>query len=224
MAVLALNQILSLLFLASFVCLSYGGFNTPTRFYTDNLDEIYSKTSVRGSRAGQIMASIGNGYLGTIIYGDTIHVSGVYNGRAHSRRWPIYPVYLNDHTHRARIPSTCAVNYTVHNVNGSHSYALDVRQAVFYHWFHSDDSRLTVEQRLYAHRVYKNLMVVEFIVKNNLGVDVFINITNNMGQPSNDILFKEYRYKQGVKMAVGEVSSYHGIALCSGEMVWVVEL
>lgn len=186
-----------------FVAFTYAHNNTPTRFYTNNLDDIYSQTSVRGSRPGKIMASVGNGYIGTIIYSDTIHLSGVYNGRAHSRRWPIYPVYFNDHTHRARIPSTCAINYTVHDVNGNHSYALDVREGVFYHWFQSKD--FYVEQRLYAHRACKHVFVVEFVVINNLGVDVVVNITNNKGRSSTDFHFKYYRYKNGVKMAVGKV-------------------
>lgn len=210
MAALALHQLIfhQLVLLSILLSICCGKFNTPTRFYTENLDNVYSKTSVRGSRAGPIMASIGNGYLGTIIYSDTVHISGVYNGRAHSRAWPIYPVYWIDHTHRARIPSTCAINYTVHNLDGGHSYALDVRDAVFYHWFRSNNSKFSIEQRLYAHREFKHVLVVEFTVRNNLGIDVYINLTNNMGRPSKDIVFKEYRYKQGVKVAVGKVGHF----------------
>lgn len=207
MAALAFHQLVyhHLLFLFFFISICNGKFNTPTRFYTENLPNIYSKTSVRGSRAGPIMASIGNGYLGTIIYSDTLHVSGVYNGKAHSREWPIYPVYWNDHTHRARIPSTSAINYTVHELSGSHSYALDVHDAVFYHWFRTSNSTFTIEQRLYAHREFKHLLVVEFTVRNKLGIDVYINLTSNVGRPTKDIVFKEYQYKPGVKVAVGKV-------------------
>jgi len=205
MVVLSISQVAVLLSVLVSFSVAKERVSTTTRFYTRNLNDIYSQTSVRESRPGKIMASIGNGYIATIVYSDTMHLSGVYNGRAFSRRWPIYPVYLTDHTHRARIPSTCAINYTVPNISGSHSYALDVSQGIFYHWFESDDQNLEVEQRIYAHRSRKNLFVVEFAVKNNLGIDIMLNFTNNMGRPSKDIIFQEYYYRHGVKIAVGQV-------------------
>lgn len=42
--------------------------------------------------------SVGNGYLATTVFSDTVYVSGIYNGR--STKTP---------SHRARIPSTSAI-------------------------------------------------------------------------------------------------------------------
>lgn len=178
---------------------------SPTRFYTKNLDEIYSKNTVTRSRPGRIMASVGNGYVGTIIYTDTMHVAGIYNGKAVSKQWPIYPLNFYEHTHRARIPSTCAINFTVEDRSGEEAYALDVSEGVFYRWFESDDKRIAVEQRIYAHRSRKHLIVVELSVTKSIGENVTLSLSNNKGQPSSDVNFKEYSPKPGVMVGVGEV-------------------
>ena len=178
---------------------------SPTRFYTKNLEEIYSENTVLGSKPGRIMASVGNGYIGSIIDTDTIHVAGIYNGRALPKRWPIYPLYFYEHTHRARIPSTCAIRFTVVGRSGEESYALDVSEGVFYRWFESDDKNMTVEQRIYAHRSRKHLMVVELSVTKSIGEIVTLSLTNNRGEPSKDVDLKEYSAKPGVMVGVGEV-------------------
>lgn len=151
------------------------------------------------------MPSIGNGYIGTIIMSDALHVSGMYNGKA-----DVKPVHLfttetlkhgfkkgirkqssweSNHTHRAHFPSPLAMNFTL-DIKGSRSYALDLKHGVFYQWF--DNSVVHIEQKIYTHRNRKNLMVNEIIV--NTSVPLRINLHQNYKE-SNDFDFKHFETK-----------------------------
>lgn len=160
---------------------------TPTRFVTDKLPKGYSRSSLLDSRDGNFMASVANGYVGTVIYSDTVHVSGVFNGPGYAKKHPIYPIYLYQHAHRARVPSTASLNFKVKGISGKSSYALDVGEGVFYKWFKA--ANLTVEQRIYAHRTRKNLLVVEITAKNDAGREFAMSIIPNMGYVTRDIHF-----------------------------------
>ena len=137
------------------------------------------------------MPSIANGYVGTVIWSDEVHVAGVFNGKAYvmpnSHGWPHN--YYN-HTHRARIPSTCAINFNLTgNFKANRSYALDVEDGVFYQWVQSEGVEIT--QRIYAHRDRKQLLINEVHVKNSRSEDIMIQMVNNMGGKSRDINFLE---------------------------------
>lgn len=203
---LSRNVVLAVVVLSivSSVC-STPAVGTPTRFVTDELPQGYSRSSVRHSRDGNFMASVGNGYVGTVIYSDTVHVSGVFNGQAYPKKYPIYPVYLYQHAHRARVPSTASVNFNVKGISGKSSYALDVSEGVFYKWFKAVN--LTVEQRVYAHRTRKNLLIVEITAKNNAGREFAMNIVPNLGYVTRDILFyMTESYRSDALAATGLVS------------------
>ena len=170
----------------SIVC-SSSAKGTPTRFVTDELPDQRSRTTIRYSKDGNFMPSVANGYIGTVIYSDTVHVSGVYSGRAYPKKYPIYPVYLYQHAHRARIPSTASINFRINGIEGKSSYALDVSEGVFYRWFKAVN--LTVEQRIYAHRTRKNLLVVEITAKNDASRNFSMSLIPNMGYVTKDIHF-----------------------------------
>ena len=127
------------------------------------------------------MPSIGNGYIGTIIMSDMLHVLGIYNGKAN-----VKPVHLftreklkygfksgiikqrsweSNHTHRAHLPSPYAVNFTL-DIKRSRSYTLDLKHGLFYQWF--DNSFVHIEQKIYTHRNHKNLMVNEITVNTSV--------------------------------------------------------
>lgn len=160
---------------------------TPTRFVTNELPRAHSRNSVSNSRDGNFMPSVGNGYVGTVIFSDTVHISGVFNGPGNPKKHPIYPIFLYQHAHRARVPSTASVNFNVKGIAGKTSYALDVGEGVFYKWFKAVN--LTVEQRVYAHRTRKNLLVVEITAKNKAGRNFTMDIVPNLGYITRDILF-----------------------------------
>ena len=62
-------------------------------------------------------ATIANGYLGTVVYSDTVYMNGVYNGR------------LGD-SHRARIPSTAAIEVKLASgaASQNETFKLDVER------------------------------------------------------------------------------------------------
>lgn len=176
-----------LLSVASSVSSSRPPPGTATRLVTKKLPRYYSRSSVVSSRNGNFMPSVGNGFVGTVIYSDTVYISGVFNGPAHSKKNPVYPVYLYQHAHRARVPSTASINFRVRGVAGENLYALDVSEGVFYKWFTAE--LLEVEQRIYAHRTRKNILVVEITAKNNAGKEFEMDIVPNLGYVSRDIHF-----------------------------------
>lgn len=184
---------------------------TPTRFVTDSLPTDHQRVTVRQSKNGTIMPSVANGYIGTVIYSDAVHVSGVFNGKAYPKKKPVYPVYFYQHAHRARIPSTVAIDFRVAGIQGKTSYALDVLEGVFYKWFMADS--LNVEQRIYAHRSRKNLLVVEISAKNNARKESSMSVSLDRGDSSVDIEFKMAESnRSGASAAVGLVGVY--IKLC----------
>ncbi|EDO36562.1 predicted protein, partial [Nematostella vectensis] len=85
------------------------------------------------------------------------------------------------------------------------SYALDVSEAVFYRWFKADGGTFDVEQRIYAHRSRKHLLVVEISVNNSLQRDVTLTLTTNRGGISRDVDLNETVFKPGLRVAVGKV-------------------
>ena len=177
---------------------------TPTRFITDTLPKDHNRVTVRDSTNGTFLPSVANGYIGTVIYSDSVHVSGVYNGKAYPKKKPIYPVYFYQHAHRARIPSTAAIDFRVSGIQGKTSFALDVREGVYYKWFSADN--LNVEQRIYAHRSRKNLLVVEITAKNKAAKEFLMSVSLNRGDASVDFQFKMVESnRSGALAAIGMV-------------------
>uniref|UniRef100_A0A6B2KZB4 Protein-glucosylgalactosylhydroxylysine glucosidase n=1 Tax=Arcella intermedia TaxID=1963864 RepID=A0A6B2KZB4_9EUKA len=99
-----------------------------------------------------MMPSIGNGYLATVISSDTIYVSGLFNG-------------LNtvDPSHRAVIPATQSFTLTNSITTAT---ALDLRRGTYFR--RGTIGKASFEQRSYAHRVHSSLLVHEISVDNSL--------------------------------------------------------
>lgn len=110
------------------------------------------------------MPEVGNGLLATQVMSDAIWVAGIFNG------------YLTtDPSHRARVPATNAVAAPGRPAGA----ALDVREATYFRRSYLDPSppgsctaastqscsnapsRITIEQRWYAHRALPSLLVME---------------------------------------------------------------
>lgn len=184
--------------------------STENVLITEELPDLdFSTVSIDGNRAGNMMPSVGNGYLATVIFSDSLHVSGLFNGKAYSKRYPVYPINSTQHTHRARVPSTCSIDFKVLNITGKTFYGLNITQGVFYKWFNADvgNGTLDIEQRMYAHRENKRLMVVEITIKNYLDRNVTLNLTNNFGKFSRDIDLQQFTVdkKKEMEMGFGEV-------------------
>ena len=117
---------------------------------------------------------IGNGYVGTTVGGTDTYMAGVFKGFAN-----VSP------SHRARLQSNLAITVTNANVTAC---ALDVRRATYYRRSAADGA--TVEQRWYAHRVNRSLLVMELQVVLNEGVtSAVLQLATNAGPSTSDFTF-----------------------------------
>ena len=184
--------------------------STETLLFTKKLPlKDFSTVSITGNRPGNMMPTIGNGYVASVLYSDTVYVSGLYNGKAYSKRYPIYPINITQHAHRARLPSTCSLAFEVFGIEGESAYALDIKRGIFYKWFDAEvgNETLKIEQRFYAHRQLRHLIIMELTAKNDLSQNVTLNTSNNFGEYSKDIGLKQYTVdkKLEMEMAYGGV-------------------
>jgi hypothetical protein len=93
-----------------------------------------------------MMPEVGNGYVASIIGFSSMHVSGFFNGGCGG-------------VSKAHLPSVVGINATNADTSQTQS-ALDMKRAVYVQRLHIDGS--VVEQRTYAHRVRKHILVTEF--------------------------------------------------------------
>lgn len=123
--------------------------------------------------------SVGNGYLATTVFSDTVYVSGIFNGRG-----------TKTPSHRARIPSTAAIIVRSNLTSNAtvELFSLNVEQGVFYHRLVVEN--FTLEQKIYAHRVRQHVLVTEISLQNNMRDTVSLFLTNVVGPPSADIEFQ----------------------------------
>lgn len=144
---------------------------------TDNMSATVFTTDTL-PKDKRLMATIGNGYVATTVYSDTIHVSGVYNGR---RRQP---------SHRARVPSTAAIKWSLKTPDTvKTTYFLDVAKGVFVE--RSEGTGFQIEESVFAHRRQQHLLVVQIKVLNSRSEPMEINLLRNQGKKSSDIKFRE---------------------------------
>eukprot|EP01112_Ceratiomyxa_fruticulosa_P019155 TRINITY_DN6223_c0_g1_i2.p1 TRINITY_DN6223_c0_g1~~TRINITY_DN6223_c0_g1_i2.p1 ORF type:complete len:666 (-),score=109.08 TRINITY_DN6223_c0_g1_i2:5-2002(-) len=124
------------------------------------------------------MATIGNGYLSTVIGSNTIYVAGIFNGEATSTVTP---------PHRARV---CGTTNEVLNLN-TFACGLDLQDGIYYRRSNlSGYDGVTIQQSFYAHRSLRYLLVNEVLVnitEGNGNVSIAFNF--NSGPASTDINF-----------------------------------
>jgi len=126
----------------------------------------------------RMMASVGNGYVATVVGSRSSFISGVYNGPALSVINP---------SHRARIPSTS--NISIKNLKSNFGSALDLERSVFYRRLSVlSENENIVEQRWYAHRTNRYLLVHEIHV--NSTATISLELSLDSGPKSNDISFQ----------------------------------
>lgn len=173
----------SLLLLTSTFTFIYSSFNSihylsKPRHQRNNMSStVFTSNTLPEDE--RLMATVGNGYLATRIYSDSVFVSGVYNGR---RREP---------SHRARIPSTVAIRMSLEDdtVATNTLYSLDVGRGLFTH--RVEGSGFSAEELIYAHRKLPNLLVVEVRVQNEQDEALKIALSKTQGKKSEDLDFTE---------------------------------
>lgn len=116
------------LFLVSLVAGDFCSFTDLPAF--DPRDVLVSGFEPSDPRA---FATIGNGYLGTVLGNESVYISGIYNGEATTGLYfyCVFIVQVSGQTgpsHRARIPSPVAINIMGVQPCG---VALNVRTAMY---------------------------------------------------------------------------------------------
>ncbi|XP_033736120.1 protein-glucosylgalactosylhydroxylysine glucosidase-like [Pecten maximus] len=146
------------------------------RPYPSFLDQDVTVLSVDGLPDAASMPTIGNGYIATLVHSDTMYVDGVYNGP-------------NGTSHRARLRSTASINITDFSFPvKDRKYSLDAGRGMYVEEYTSDDVR--VELSMYAHQWMNRLLVTEISVVNNGSLPVYLNLSQNIGPPSEDVSFQ----------------------------------
>ncbi|MDR3549281.1 MAG: hypothetical protein P4M11_13635 [Candidatus Pacebacteria bacterium] len=111
----------------------------------DSNDWLYSPTQESGVHS----PAVGNGYMATVVFSDSIFLAGVYNGNMTSQDHP---------SHRARVPST--VNITVKSIDSLVpdwvDCVLDLESARYFQRYNG-----VIEQVVYVHRSRPYLLVHE---------------------------------------------------------------
>ena len=120
----------------------------------------------------RVNATIGNGFLSTSVGSDTVYISGLFNGES-----------SESPSHRARIPGYCAVTFS--NAQSDVGYALDLEQGVFKRRAMVGNDASMVEQRFYASRNRRNLIIVDFALLN--GTKATLDLEVNLGSFSQDL-------------------------------------
>lgn len=134
------------------------------------------------------MPTLGNGYIGTTVYSDAIHLNGLYNG-------------VGSASHRARIPAMIMtrVGLTTPDFErrSTRKFTLNTQDGYFMESIKCEFA--DIEHRIYVHQKYIRLFVVDIFVRMNpatLGGGMI-----SMAYPSfnstNDILFGEPRQYRG---------------------------
>ncbi|CAC5394365.1 PGGHG [Mytilus coruscus] len=138
---------------------------------------------------GRNRPTLGNGHIATVVYTDTIYMNGLYNG-------------LRVFSHRARIPSTCAIEVvlTTTRITKS-SYSLDIEKGMFIEV--RSGPGFNIEIKRYAHRSINQLMVTEMTVENCCLDDFKVDLEMNYGNDSEDITLRNH-VESGVRHTYGK--------------------
>ncbi|XP_033113241.1 protein-glucosylgalactosylhydroxylysine glucosidase-like isoform X2 [Anneissia japonica] len=157
--------------------------------YLSDDPTVFTSSSFPANRKQQ--PSIGNGYLATVVYSNTIFVNGLYNGKG-------------TNSHRARVPSTAAITASLQE-SASHLYTLNVRKGIFVHEITTDNIEIT--HSIYAHQVLNRLLVNQITInrKSSKSDDIVVKLDTNFGPKSFDINFSESPVKNGKRYMHGRV-------------------
>jgi len=140
-------------------------------------DILYTASEPVGT---EMMASIGNGYVATVVGSDTLYATGVFNGELTNSTDVV----------RARIPSPLAVDVILNGpkllLNDS---ALDLARGVYQRRLVTS-SNDEVYVKYFSHRSNRSIsMVVLEGVLNSTAPSIPVSLSQNMGSPSADINF-----------------------------------
>ncbi|XP_041075163.1 protein-glucosylgalactosylhydroxylysine glucosidase [Polyodon spathula] len=141
----------------------------------------------------RFMATVANGFVGTRVFGDVMHVGGVYSGGVGV-------------CHRADVPSPLAVRVRLDRTESSglrQRYTLDTRAGWFTHCQSCDD--VTLSQTILAHRSHPNLLAMELRMERQVtpGESITVQLQSSFTPQSSDIAFEPGPDYQGGRHIYG---------------------
>nr|XP_054758478.1 protein-glucosylgalactosylhydroxylysine glucosidase-like [Lytechinus pictus] len=143
--------------------------------YPDISPEAYIFETPNLPQEACCMPTIGNGYLATTVYGNFIHVNGIYNGR------------YGD-SHHTEVPSMADIHI---ESNGkeffTESFMLNVIKGIFYHKITLKAGN--IEHRIYAHQHTTRLIVNEILIsrKQESTEEITVSLTHKFNPKSDDV-------------------------------------
>ncbi|XP_078315125.1 protein-glucosylgalactosylhydroxylysine glucosidase-like isoform X2 [Crassostrea virginica] len=121
----------------------------------------------------RLMPTIGNGHVAIVIQGDAIFMNGLYNGH-------------NITSHRAKIPAVFIKNINISTpAQPRTQYKLDLGAGMFVEELTTND--ISVEIKMFAHRVIKQLLVTMVTVRNVGDVPVSLDINSSSVEDTEDL-------------------------------------
>lgn len=129
-----------------------------------------------------VTPTLANGNIAFVVYGDAVHMNGVYNG-------------LRGVSHRARIPNYGNIQITpcaASNVNKTRcTYQLDMKNNMF-HTIYEDLTGFRIVHTVYPNRYYDKVIVNKIRIQ-RLSSQSIINVQleRDAGQPSVDVTFNQ---------------------------------
>lgn len=100
--------------------------------------------------------TLSNGQLGFVVYSDSVHLNGLYNGKTGK-------------SHRARIPNYARVQYEFCGIYTSGAddctYSLDMRRGLFRTTSNYQSNAYSVELLTFPHRFYEKTIVNQLTIK-----------------------------------------------------------
>ena len=153
---------------------------------TESTSWIFSSRTLPDNK--ELLPTISNGFVGTRVFGDRVYVAGVFNG---------------DHlsSHRAMIPSTLPFNITLLKESGETSercYTLNAKDGFFLQTINFDNNAVQVQQKVYAHKYYRNLLITEVKAKTNIEKGCTLLLQSFAAAKSVDIDFNSEK-KEGLQ-------------------------
>ncbi|XP_061077729.1 protein-glucosylgalactosylhydroxylysine glucosidase isoform X1 [Conger conger] len=157
----------------------------------------------------RFLPPLANGLLGWRVFGDRMHMGGVYNGEA-------------GECHRADLPCPLAVRMKLEET-GKHTYSLDTHTGIFSHTVST--ASVVATQSFYAHRHVSNILVMEvMLVREATAEDpITVELQSSFTPSSDDVVFQPAPDYRGGRHIYGQTKAaeVHGDPCPSVHLIWI---
>ncbi|XP_064169079.1 protein-glucosylgalactosylhydroxylysine glucosidase isoform X2 [Anguilla rostrata] len=157
----------------------------------------------------RFLPPLANGLLGWRVFGDRMHMGGVYNGEA-------------GECHRADLPCPMAVRLKLEEP-GRHAYSLDTHTGIFSHTVST--ASVSATQSFYAHRHVSNMLVMEVMLVRQVTTEepITVELQGSFTPSSDDVVFQPAPDYRGGRHIQGQTKTaeVHGDPCPSVHLIWI---